>query len=250
MTETFLTLLVQYSFWLGFSAMAAGALYFALERQSLAVEYQMVATLSAALVAIAAINYWTMKDVGLTLDESGALIFPTHFRYIDWLLTTPMLLAIIPILLNMERGTGALMTKLLVADVIMIAAGYVGETSINAGLFPTVIGWGFYAVGMLAFAFIVFTLYGAMTSAEAQLPPERAKAIGTLKLFITFGWLVYPAGFFFTLVGDGAAPALVRELVYNFADIINKVGFCMVAVAAAKSASYVRVGSASSAPAE
>jgi bacteriorhodopsin len=243
MPETFLTLLVQYSFWLGFSAMAAGALYFALERQSLAVEYQMVATLSAALVAIAAINYWTMKDIGLTLDAEGALIFPTHFRYIDWLLTTPMLLAIIPVLLNMERGVTGLMTKLLVADVIMIAAGYVGETSINQGLFPTVIGWLFYAVGMLAFAFIVYVLYGAMSSAQAQLPPERARAIGRLKLFVTFGWLIYPAGFFFTLVGDGTTAALIRELVYNFADIINKVGFCMIAVAAAKSASYVRVGS-------
>jgi bacteriorhodopsin len=243
MPETFLTLLVQYSFWLGFSAMAAGALYFALERQSLAVEYQMVATLSAALVAIAAINYWTLKDIGLTLDAEGALIFPTHFRYIDWLLTTPMLLAIIPVLLNMERGVTGLMTKLLVADVIMIAAGYVGETSINQGLFPTVIGWLFYAVGMLAFAFIVYVLYGAMSSAQAQLPPERARAIGRLKLFVTFGWLIYPAGFFFTLVGDGTTAALIRELVYNFADIINKVGFCMIAVAAAKSASYVRVGS-------
>ncbi|MEQ8406102.1 MAG: bacteriorhodopsin [Oceanicaulis sp.] len=250
MTETFLTLLVQYSFWIGFSAMAAGALYFALERQSLAVEYQMVATLSAALTAIAAINYWTMKDFGLSLDAEGQLSFPTHFRYIDWLLTTPMLLAIIPILLNMERGVGALMAKLLIADVIMVVTGYVGETSINAGLFPTVVGWAFYAAGVLAFAYIVFVLYGAMTSAQSQLPPERARAIGRLKLFVTFGWLIYPAGFFFTLVGDGATPALIRELVYNFADIINKVGFCMVAVAAAKAASYVRVGSPRAAPAE
>lgn len=250
MDQTFLSLLVQYSFWIGFSAMAAGVVYFALERQSLAVEYQMVATLSAALVSIAAINYWTMKDFSFVVGEAGVVEFPTHFRYVDWLLTTPMLLAIIPILVGMKRGVKSMMAKLLIADVIMIVTGYIGETSINGGLFPTTVGWIFYAIGVLAFAYILYILYAVMSAAETQLPPERARAVGTLKLFVTIGWCVYPLGFFMTLVGDGATAGMVRELIYNFADIINKVGFCMVAVAAAKQASWVRADSYAGAPAE
>lgn len=239
MDVTFLPLLVQYSFWIGFSAMTAGAVYFALERQCLAVEYRPVATLATALVVIAAINYWTMKDFALT-PVDGEIAFPTHFRYVDWVLTTPLLLAIIPILLQMERRTGALMTKLIVADVIMIVTGYVGETSINAGLFPTTVGWIFYAVGCLAFVYIVFTLYASMSAAEAQLPADRAAAVRTLKIFVAVGWLIYPLGFFITLIGDGVGAALTRELIYNVADIVNKVGFCIIAVRAAKAASYVR----------
>lgn len=240
MEPTFLLQLVQYSFWIAFSAMAAGALYFALERQSLAVEYQLVGTLSAALVAIAAINYWEMKDFAF-LTAEGGIVFPTSFRYVDWLLTTPMLLVIIPILLGLEQGRGALMAQLIIADIIMIMTGYIGEVSINQGLLPTTVGWIFYAVGMLAFFYILFVLFATMSAAQAKLPPERASAIGTLKIFIAVGWLIYPLGFFITLVGEGASAGLIRELVYNIADIVNKVGFCIIAVAAAKSASYVRV---------
>lgn len=244
MDQLFLTQLVGYSFWIGFSAMTAGVIYFALERQSLAVEYQLVGTLSAALVAIAAINYWTMKDFSLLAPDGAIAAFPTHFRYVDWLLTTPMLLAIIVVLLGVEKGRGGLMAQLLIADVIMIATGYVGEVSINSGLLPTVAGWIFYSIGMLAFAYILFVLYATMSAAQAQLPPERARAIGTLKIFIAIGWMIYPLGFFVTLIGEGGSPGLVRELIYNVADVVNKVGFCMIAVAAAKSASYVRVDSA------
>ena len=242
MDATFFLLLVQYSFWVGFSAMVAGAAYFALERGSLAVEYQMVATLSAALVAIAAINYWTMKDFSFVVSEAGDVTFPTHFRYVDWLLTTPMLLAIIPILVGMERGVGSLMTQLLVADVIMIVTGYIGETSINGGLLPTLVGWIFYTIGVLAFVYIVFTLYATMSSVEAGLPEARARAISTLKRFIVIGWSIYPLGFFIPLLTDGASAALARELIYNIADIVNKVGFCIVAVAAAKAASWAPAG--------
>jgi len=240
----FLELLAQYSFWLGFSAMAGGVLYFALERQSLAVEYQLVGTLSAAVALVAAINYFYMKsqfDIG---DAGQFAQFPTHFRYVDWLLTTPMLLAIVPILIGLKAGTKGLMAQLIVADVIMITAGYVGETSINAELGPTLVGWLFFFIAVAAFIFILFTLYATLSSAEANLPRKRAERIGTLKIFISLGWLIYPLGFLMALIWDGASGGALRELLYNIADVITKVGFGIVAVAAAKDASYVPVGEA------
>jgi bacteriorhodopsin len=241
MDISFLELAAQYSFWLGFSAMAGGVLYFALERQSLAVEYQLVGTLSAAVALVAAINYFYMKgqfDIG----EAGQFAqFPTHFRYVDWLLTTPMLLAIIPILIGLKEGTKGLMTQLIIADLIMIVAGYVGETSINAELGGTLVGWLFFFIAVAAFIFILFTLYATLSSAEQNLPARRAESIGTLKIFISLGWLIYPLGFLMALIWDGAAGGAMRELIYNVADIITKVGFGIVAVAAAKQASYVPI---------
>jgi bacteriorhodopsin len=240
----FLELLTQYSFWLGFSAMAGGVLYFALERQSLAVEYQMVATLCATVALVAAINYFFMKGMFDIGDSAGFASFPTHFRYVDWLLTTPLLLAVIPILIGLKEGTRGLMTQLLVADVIMIASGYVGETSINANMGATLIGWLFFVVAVAAFMFILFTLYATLSSAEAGLPPERARAVGNLKVFVSVGWLIYPLGFLVALVWDGASGGALRELAYNIADIVTKVGFGIVAVAAAKEASYVPIDAA------
>ena len=242
----FLELLTQYTFWLGFSAMAGGTLYFALERQSLAVEYQLVATLVAAVSLVAAINYFSMKGA-FTLGQSGDFAsFPTHFRYVDWLLTTPMLLATIPILIGLNEGTKGLMSRLIVADIIMIAAGYVGETSINDNLGATLVGWIFFLIASAAFVFILFTLYATLSQAETRLPPRRAQGIATLKLFISLGWLIYPLGFLMALVWDGAGGGALRELVYNIADIVTKVGFGIVAVAIAKDASYVPVDEAGS----
>jgi len=237
----FLELLTQYSFWLGFSAMAGGTLYFALERQSLAVEYQIVATLAATVALVAAINYFSMKDVFALGESADFASFPTHFRYVDWLLTTPMLLAMIPALIGLNEGTKSLMGRLIVADVVMIAAGYVGETSINADLGPTLVGWIFFLIAVGAFAFILFTLYATLSQAETRLPAARAQAVGSLKLFIAVGWMIYPLGFLFALLWEGGSGGALREVVYNVADIINKVGFGIIAVGAAKDASYVAV---------
>ena len=238
----FLELLTQYSFWLGFSAMAGGVIYFALERQSLAVEYQLVGTLSAAVALIAAINYFYMKNE-FAIGEAGSFAsFPTHFRYVDWLLTTPLLLAIIPVLIGLKEGTKGLMAQLLVADIVMIASGYIGEISINANFGGTLVGWLFFAIAVMAFMFILFTLYATLSSAEANLPPQRAQAIGTLKVFISIGWLIYPLGFLMALVWDGASGGALREFIYNIADIVTKIGFGIMAVAVAKDASYVEVG--------
>jgi bacteriorhodopsin len=237
----FLELLTQYSFWLAFSAMVGGVLYFALERQSLAVEYQMVATLNAAVALIAALNYFYMKNEFALGETSDFASFPTHFRYIDWLLTTPMLLAVIPILIGLKEGTKGLMVQLVVAVMIMIGAGWVGETSINAEMGATLVGWLFFFIALCAFVFILFTLYATMSSAEANLPRERAEAIGTLKLFVSVGWLIYPLGFILSLIWDGATGGALRELAYNIADIVTKTGYGIIAVAAAKAASYVPI---------
>ena len=73
------------------------------------------------------------------------------------------------------------------------------------------------------------------------LSPEVARTVRVMTVLVIVGWTIYPLGFFVTLLGDGASAGLMRELIYNVADVVNKVGFCMLAVSAAKAASYVRV---------
>jgi sensory rhodopsin len=54
--------------------------------------------------------------------------------------------------------------------------------------------------------------------------------LSRLKLFIVFGWLIYPLGFLITLLSNSPEVRVTRELIYNVADLFNKVGFGMVAV--------------------
>lgn len=75
--------------------------------------------------------------------------FKTEFRYIDWLITPPLMLIKYPVLLGADKNT-PLIAILVVADIIMILTGYVAETMLNRGGQPLA-AWAFYFVSCLAF---------------------------------------------------------------------------------------------------
>ena len=87
-----------------------------------------------------------------------------------------------------------------------------------------------FGVGCLAWLFIIFILYSSVTEAASQkLAPIRI-ALSRLKLFIVFGWLTYPLGFLITLLSNSPDMRVARELVYNLAELFNKIGFGIVAI--------------------
>lgn len=234
-----LVLATQYMFWVGFVGMAAGTLYFLVERSSLAPEYRSTATVAALVTFVAAIHYYFMKqavgDSGLLSEIDG---FPTEIRYIDWLVTTPLLLIKFPLLLGLKEGKGrALLTKLVIADIIMIIGGYIGESSINLAGGFTPLGLWAYVVGCIAWFYIIYLLFTNVTKAAQDKPAPIRKALLQMRLFILIGWAIYPIGYAVTLFAPGIEVQLVRELIYNFADLINKVGFGLIAFFAVKTMS-------------
>ncbi len=50
-------------------------------------------------------------------------------------------------------------------------------------------------------------------------------------LLVLLGWAIYPIGYCAPYLG---VPSDVRELVYNFADVVNKVGLCLIVYVTAK----------------
>nr|AGA56231.1 PR [Exiguobacterium sp. JL-3] len=234
-----LVLATQYMFWVGFVGMAAGTLYFLVERNSLAPEYRSTATVAALVTFVAAIHYYFMKQA---VGESGLLLeidgFPTEIRYIDWLVTTPLLLIKFPLLLGLKGGKGrSLLTKLVIADIIMIIGGYIGESSINLAGGFTQLGLWAYVVGCVAWFYIIYLLFTNVTKAAEDKPAPIRKALLQMRLFILIGWAIYPVGYAVTLFAPGIEVQLVRELIYNFADLINKVGFGLIAFFAVKTMS-------------
>lgn len=237
-----LVLATQYMFWVGFVGMAAGTLYFLVERNSLAPEYRSTATVAALVTFVAAIHYYFMKQA---VGESGLLSeidgFPTEIRYIDWLVTTPLLLIKFPLLLGLKGGKGrSLLTKLVIADIIMIIGGYIGESSINLAGGFTQLGLWAYVVGCIAWFYIIYLLFTNVTKAAQDKPAPIRKALLQMRLFILIGWAIYPVGYAVTLFAPGIEVQLVRELIYNFADLINKVGFGLIAFFAVKTMSAAK----------
>jgi sensory rhodopsin len=221
----------QYTFYVAFLGMAASTVYFLAERSSLDEEYRNVASISATYTFIAAMIYWFMKDqVGLSGTMESIVKFPTEFRYIDWILTTPLILLKFPALLGEGDDTRSIGGFLVVADLVMIITGFIGESSINAAGGPTALGWIMFGVSMIAWLLIIYILYSVISKAQTTKLEPVQRGLNNLKKFIAFGWSIYPIGYLLTLITPSIEMAVARELVYNIADIVNKCGFGLVAV--------------------
>lgn len=240
-TFSLLTLATQYMFHVCFAGMLAGAIYFHMERHNLTPKYSVVASLSMMVVAIAAINYSYMKE-GIGLDGSYATFssFPTEFRYADWLLTTPLILSVLVMLTNTANKAG-LVTKLVVADVLMIIAGYIGEIDINQAGGGTTTGWVCFITSCVAFAYILVVVFGELAESAAEMPAELRRTFGYLQSYVLITWIVYPIGYLAPLLGYQGDLLVIRELIYCIADLTAKVGFGMLAVSLAKKLSLLEI---------
>jgi len=226
---------------LGFVSMAAGTLWFYLSRNDLKPELRPIATYAAVITFVASIMYYVMKDVvqfpggSITATEVDATL---PLRYIDWLITTPLLLVSFALVVAMagplQKG---LLTKLIIADIIMIATGYLGEIGEPGSLG----NYLFFTVSTLAWLYIVFVVFGVkLPGAEAHIQ----RAVTAMKWFVIAGWAIYPIGTatqeFIELNGGDAGLAIgIAAIIYVIADVLNKVGFGVIAVRAAKVSSGI-----------
>lgn len=231
-----LLVITQAFFMLGFVAMAAGTLYFVLERGDLKPEHRIAATYAGIITFIAAIMYWIMTDIVGFFDQSAGEIGATMpYRYIDWLLTTPLLLVEFGLIVAIAgAATKGFVSRLVIADIIMIVTGYLGEVG-TEGEVSTIV-W--FVISSLAWLYIVYAVFQVKLDG---MPAYAASAVKIMRRFVMFGWAIYPIGTaieeFMKLSGaDVSAAVAIAAIVYVIADVLNKVGFGMVAVNAAKKA--------------
>jgi bacteriorhodopsin len=231
-----LLVITQAFFMLGFVAMAAGTLYFVMERGDLKPQHRIAATYAAIITFIAAIMYWIMTDIVGFFDQSAGEVGATMpYRYIDWLLTTPLLLVEFGVIVAIAgAATKGFVSRLVIADIIMIVTGYLGEVGME-GEVSTIV-W--FVISSLAWFYIVYAVFQVKLDG---MPAYAASAVKIMRRFVMFGWAIYPIGTaieeFMKLSGaDVSAAVAIAAIVYVIADVLNKVGFGMVAVNAAKKA--------------
>jgi sensory rhodopsin len=230
--------IVQAAFMLGFVAMAAGAFYFFMERGDIKPEHRSVATYAAVIALIAAIMYYVMKDV---VNFPGGMISLTEIdataplRYVDWLLTTPLLLVEFGLIVAIAGGAKAgLVTRLVIADLIMIVTGYLGEV----GVAGSASNYIYFIISTLAWVYIIVQILRIDVSSG---PAFAQRAVKTMRWFVIIGWAIYPIATsiqeFMEIGGaDLVQAAAIAAVIYVVADVLNKVGFGIIAVNAAKKA--------------
>ena len=238
-----LLVITQAFFMLGFVGMAAGTLYFILERNDIKPEHRATATYAAIITFIAAIMYWIMTGI-VNFAEGPATVGDVAatmpYRYIDWLLTTPLLLVEFGLILAIAGAVQkGFVLRIIIADIIMIVTGYLGE----AGEAGSANNWIMFIISSLAWFYIIYAIYQVKIDG---MPDYVQSAVKIMRRFVLIGWAIYPIGVaveeFLTLGGaDITAAVSIAAIIFVIADVLNKVGFGMVAVSAAKKASMAHV---------
>jgi bacteriorhodopsin len=154
--------------------------------------------------------------------------FNDAYRYMDWLLTVPLLL--IEILLVMKIDDATFSTKawnLGVGSALMIASGYYGELVVTGDLTPR---WMCWAISMVFFLYIVNELLNGLAEATAsEADPLIASKIRTAQVWTVISWCTYPVVYLFPMMGINAAHAVVGiQVGYCVSDIISKCGVGIV----------------------
>ena len=212
---------VAITFFIGYMAMFASAVFFFAERNSVEGKWKLSLLVSGLITGIAAVHYYYMRDFYL---QTGAS--PTAFRYVDWTLTVPLMCVEFYLLTKPFGAKGGTLFKLIVASIVMLVTGYIGETS---GLDNNIL-WGILST--VGYLYIVYEVFAGDIAKLASSSNSAAlgRAMFLLKIFITLGWSIYPIGYM-ALPGNLLAPVLDPksiDLIYNLADAINKIGFGLV----------------------
>ncbi len=206
---------VGVSFWLISMAMVAATAFFFLERGRVDGKWKTSLTVAGLVTGIAAVHYFYMRDVWVFTGES-----PTVYRYIDWLLTVPLqIIEFYLILAAIAIVPVAVFWRLLVASVVMLVGGYLGE----AGFIGTTPG---FIIGMLGWLWIIYEVFvgeASKINASSGNAPSQA-AFKALRLIVTVGWSIYPIGYILGYFTGGVDDASLN-VVYNLADFVNKIAF-------------------------
>ena len=212
---------VGISFWIISMALVASTVFFFLERDRVAAKWKTSLTVSGLVTLIAAVHYFHMRDVWVATGST-----PTVFRYIDWLITVPLLMIEFYLILSaITKVPGGVFWRLMVGTLVMLIGGYLGEAGYMAV-------WPAFIIGMAGWAYILYEIFfGQAGKINAQsAPPAVQSAFSTMRWIVTFGWAIYPVGYFFGYL-TGSSPetsANALNIIYNAADVLNKIAFGLI----------------------
>ncbi len=212
------------SFWLVTAAMLAATVFFFVERDRVHGKWKTSLSVAGLVTGVAFWHYLYMRGVWVDTGTS-----PTVYRYIDWLITVPLQIIEFYLILKVCTNVGSgLFWKLLGASVLMLVFGFVGETG---GANENIMG----ILGVIAWGYIIFEVFfgeaGKLNAASGNAAAQSA--FNSIRWIVTIGWAIYPIGYW---VGVGTnADMASANLIYNYADFINKIAFGLAIYVAAVS---------------
>ena len=211
---------VGFTFFVGCMAMMAASAFFFLSLNQFDKKWRTSVLVSGLITFIAAVHYFYMKEYWAGVGES-----PTFFRYVDWILTVPLMCLEFFLILKVAGAKTDLLWKMIGLSVVMLVTGYLGETVCkdSAAL------WG--GISGLAYFVIVYEIWLGSASKLAKAAGGNVLAAHKILCwFVLVGWSIYPLGYMMGTTGwyNSVIPSGNIDIAYNIADAINKIGFGLV----------------------
>jgi bacteriorhodopsin len=198
--------------------------------------------LSMMITGTASVAYFCMAS------DLGSVAIPVEFvrgtynanpvtrsiwyaRYIDWTITTPLLL------LELLMVTGLPLSDIVItifADLIMIITGLIGS------LVQSSYKWGLYTFGCVAMLYVFYMLYFPGRQASLSLGNELSKTYLIGASILSFLWFLYPIAWGLADGGNVISPT--GEMVfYGVLDLFAKPVFALVHLYSMRKIDYSRL---------
>jgi len=214
--------------WVVFVIMLLSSLAFTAMAWRVPVQKRLFHVITTLITTFAAISYFAMatgdgnsyahiviKEVHKRVPDTVEHVFRQVFwaRYIDWSVTTPLLLLDLAFLAGMD---GASILVAIVADVIMVLTGLFAAFGKTDGQ-----KWGYYAIACIAYLVIVYQLVISGRRASLTKDNSTAKLFASIGGFTLILWTLYPIVWG---IGDGARKWSVDAeiIAYAVLDVLAK----------------------------
>ena len=199
--------------------------------------YRQAVTVAIVVCGIAAYHYFRIFDsfkgafvtdsVGGTGDYTQAVGegFNEGYRYVDWLLTVPLLLFELVAVLALARAVQkGLLVRLMPAAGLMIILGYPGEISGDNGVRGV-----FGLLSTIPFLYILYVLFVQLGRSLKNQPASVRGTLSRLRFLLLLSWGVYPIAYLLPLLDISGADAWVyKQVGYSLADILAKAVYAVI----------------------
>ena len=204
--------LVYNSFSFVLAAMGAATVFLFLNRSQVAPKYKAAITISGLVTMIALYHYYRIFNSwdGAYSVLNGVVTATGHpfndaYRYVDWLLTVPLLVTELILVMRLPGNEGPKKaTRLAFLAAIMVILGYPGEISTVAST-----RWLWWCLSMIPFLIIQFELFVGLKDSIAAQPANVRGLVSSARYITVVTWLFYPIVFTLPMLGLAGGSAIV-----------------------------------------
>ncbi len=216
--------------------------FFVMAQRIVGEKYKVSMMVSSLVVLIAGYHYFRImgswESAFVLIDgvyQPSGKPFNDAYRYVDWLLTVPLLLVELVLVLNLAKGkSGPMLRNLIIAAVLMIGLGYPGEISND---FVTRNVWG--VLSTIPFIYILVVLWGQLGQ-QLEGASDKVKTLfANTRWLLIATWGFYPIAYAIGTWGgmETAGAVVAVQVGYTIADVSAKAlyGVMIFAIAYQKS---------------